>query len=104
MLYAKNEKLLYFYWYFAEIITYIIYFFVGLYIIGFVKNNKAIEYLNILDYYSKIVVSLFLMWKFNMFRTKIIFTELDRKIVFQSGLFLFLTSVFNNSIIYYLYK
>ena len=58
-------------------------------------SAKAPEYLDELQYYVKIYVSLFLIYRFNPFR-KIEFTDLDRKIAFSSGLFLFTTSALND--------
>ena len=55
---------------------------------------SAPKYLEIFDYYVKIYVSLFLLFRFNPF-TKIKFTELDRKIAFSAGIFLFTTSSLN---------
>jgi len=61
--------------------------------IGITKT--APTYLDDFDYYVKIYISLFLLWRFNMFR-KIEFNELDRKIAFSAGLFLFTsTAVYN---------
>ena len=65
------------------ILTYLVYI---LSAIGISKTAPA--YLDDFDYYVKIYISLFLLWRFNMFR-KIEFNELDRKIAFSAGLFLF---------------
>lgn len=65
------------------ILTYSVYI---LSAIGISKTAPA--YLDDFDYYVKIYISLFLLWRFNMFR-KIEFNELDRKIAFSAGLFLF---------------
>jgi len=70
-----------------------------LFAIGIIKN--APEYLDSLDYYVKIYVSLFLLWRFNPLR-KIIFTDLDRKVAFSAGLFLFSTTAINKIIKIYL--
>lgn len=59
------------------------------------------EYLSELASYIKIYIALYLIWRFNMFR-KIEFTELDRKIVFSSALFLLATTAINNILIAYL--
>jgi len=75
------------------------YFLYGLFSLGLAA--KAPQYLDTLDYYVKIYISLFLLWRFNPFRT-IQFTDLDRKIVFSSGLFLFSTTVINQILITYL--
>lgn len=61
-------------------------------------SNDAIFYLNTIDYYIRIYISLFLIWRFNPLR-KVNFTELDRKIVFTSGLFILTTSALNNYIL-----
>jgi hypothetical protein len=79
-----------------------LYFCIGLYIVGFVKDDKVYNYLMIIDTYAKVVVSLFLMYKFNMFQKKIEFTEFDRSMVFQAGLFLFFTMIYNSVILYYI--
>ena len=47
-----------------------------------------------LDYYTKIYVCLFLLYRFNPFR-KIKFNELDRKIAFSAGVFLLSTTFIN---------
>ena len=49
------------------------------------------EYISTMNYYIKIYVSLYLMYRFNMFR-KIEFTDLDRKIVFSAAVFIFTTT------------
>ena len=67
--------------------------------LGIFKNAPA--YLDDLDYYVKIYISLFLLWRFNPFRT-IKFNSLDRKIAFSSGLFLFTTSALNQILSRYL--
>jgi hypothetical protein len=62
---------------------------------------NAPSYLDNVDYYAKIYVSLFLLYRFNVFR-KITFTELDRKIAFSAGLFLFATTALNEVLTRYL--
>jgi hypothetical protein len=64
-------------------------------------SNDAKVYIEELDYYVKIYISLFLLWRFNMFR-KIKFTELDRKIAFSAGVFLFATTAINQILMNYL--
>ena len=98
----KYENIIYYYWYVSEIIIYFLYFCIGLYIVGFVKDDKASSYLSIVDTYAKLIVSLFLMYKFNMFQKNIKFTEFDRNIVFQAGFFLFFTMIYNSLLIYYI--
>jgi hypothetical protein len=80
------------------IATYLIYF---LSAIGISKT--APMYLDDFDYYVKIYISLFLLWRFNMFR-KIEFNELDRKIAFSAGLFLFTSTAVYNILTNYLHN
>jgi hypothetical protein len=51
-------------------------------------------YLNYLNGFVHIYICFFLLYRFNPFR-RIKFTELDRKIVFSSGLLLFTTFILN---------
>jgi hypothetical protein len=62
---------------------------------------NAPSYLDNVDYYAKIYVSLFLLYRFNVFR-KVTFTELDRKIAFSAGMFLFATTAVNQVLTQYL--
>ena len=78
--------------------NYILYFAI---ILGISIN--APTYLASLDYYVKMYVSLFLLLRFNPFR-KVEFTELDRKIVFSSAIFIFTTTAINSLLIAYLKK
>ena len=58
--------------------------------LGFSKNTP--KFLSDLDYYVSIYICLFLMWRFHPFKDKYEFTELDRKIAFTAGLFIFTTT------------
>ena len=62
-------------------------------------SNSAPEYLTKLDYYIRVYICLFLIWRFNPFRTLDKFTELDRKITFSAGLFILTTTALNNYVI-----
>ena len=77
------------------IFSYITY---GLILFGFSTN--APKYLNYMDSYVQIYISLFLIIRFNPLR-KIVFTDLDRKIGFSAGLFLFATTTINHFMINY---
>jgi hypothetical protein len=63
--------------------------------LGLSKNGIVI--LKTLDYYVRIYICLFLIYRFNPLRN-VEFTELDRKIAFSAGLFLFTTSALNEYI------
>jgi hypothetical protein len=62
---------------------------------AFGLSRQAPKYLDILDYYVRIYICLFLIWRFNPFRTHIEFTRLDAKIAFNAGLFILTTAVIN---------
>ena len=58
-------------------------------------STLAPKYINDLDYYIRIYICLFLLWRFNPFRKIKKFTELDRKIVFTAGFFILTTTALN---------
>lgn len=78
--------------------SYLLYF-----IALFGLSASAPNYLNKLQYWVKIYVSLFLIWRFNWLR-KIKFNELDKKIAFTAGLFLLTTTFIDQIINSYLQK
>jgi len=53
--------------------------------IGFINP----EWYSHLDIFMKIYIGVFLMYRFNPFRTNIQFTDLDRMISFSAGVFIF---------------
>lgn len=57
-------------------------------------SASAPTYLSTLDYYIRLYVSLFLIYRFNPFR-QIKFTDFDRKIAFNAGIFLITTTALN---------
>jgi hypothetical protein len=70
-------------------------------IILFGLSTHAQYYLETIEYYIKIYVSIFLIYRFNPFR-HVEFTELDRKIVFSAGWFIFTTTSINAIITKYI--
>jgi hypothetical protein len=60
--------------------------------IAFGLWSNAPQYLGDLQYYVKIYVALFLIYRFNPFR-HVKFTSLDRRIGFSAGMFLLGTSL-----------
>jgi hypothetical protein len=78
------------------IISWILYFFIALRL-----SVKAPDYLDDLEYYIKIYVSLFLLYRFMPFR-KVSFTDLDKKIAFNAGIFLFTATTINSILITYI--
>ena len=77
-------------------ITYILYIAIALGL-----SASAPEYLDELQYYTKLYVSLFLIYRFNPFR-RVKFTGLDAKITFSAGVFLLSTTFFNSILKTYL--
>lgn len=80
----------------SVIATWVLYIFIALGL-----SVKAPEYLDTLQYYVKLYVSLFLMYRFNPFR-HVKFTNLDAKIAFTAGALLFTTTYINAIIQNYL--
>ena len=62
---------------------------------SFGLSDSAQKYLKLLDYYIRIYVCLFLMWRFNPLRSSYEFTDLDRKIAFSAGVFILTTTALN---------
>ena len=58
-------------------------------------SQAAPKYLYDLDYYVRIYICLFLIWRFHPFRSHYEFTDLDRKIAFSAGMFILTTTVLN---------
>jgi len=80
------------------IITYLTWFLYFAILLGLSAN--APQYLDSLQYYVKIYVSLFLILRFNPF-TYTRFTELDARIAFSAGLFLLTTTAIDQILIEY---
>jgi hypothetical protein len=59
----------------------------------FINSTTAKLYLSTLDYYARIYICLFLIWRFNPLRTQYEFTNLDRKIAFSAGIFILTTTI-----------
>ena len=57
--------------------------------------ENAPKYLQLMDYYIRIYICLFLIWRFNPLRTHYEFTNLDRKIAFSAGAFILTTTALN---------
>ena len=77
---------------FFDVFIYLSYSLIFISALGLSKT--APDYLNSLDYYVRIYVCLFLIWRFNPF-VHVSFTELDRKIAFSAGLFILTTTALN---------
>jgi len=64
---------------------------------GFAKPGIV----NSLDYYLKIFLALYLLYRFNPLRKEFEFKELDRRVAFSSGVFIFTTTILNKILITY---
>jgi hypothetical protein len=84
-----------------DIVMYITYFLYIVVALGL--SAKAPEYLDDLLYFTKVYVSLFLIYRFNPFR-RVKFTGLDAKIAFSAGTFLLATTAFDSILKTYLGK
>ena len=79
-------------WY-EKFYTYITYTLYTLFLISFFQISKnAPEYLDELNIIIKIFICVFLLYRFNPFVNNI-FTEFDKKIVFDSALYLLFSSL-----------
>jgi hypothetical protein len=58
-------------------------------------SQDASKFLQDLDYYVRIYICLFLIWRFNPFKRHYEFTNLDRKIAFSAGMFILTTTALN---------
>lgn len=79
-----------------DIFIYFSYIFIILSFLGFTGANQ--QFIISLDYYVRVYICLFLLWRFNPFRSYYEFTNLDRKIAFSAGLFILTTTVLKNTI------
>ena len=82
-----------------QIIIYITWFLYIVIALGISAN--APEYLDDLQFYVKLYVSSFLIWRFNPFR-RVKFTGLDARIAFSAGIFLLATTIINSALKRYL--
>jgi len=62
-------------------------------------SETAPKYLANLDYYIRVYICLFLIWRFNPLRTRYEFTDLDRKIAFSAGAFILTTTALNQYLV-----
>jgi len=82
-----------------RIVTYTTYFLL-LFGISIVDPSK----LELLNTCVHIYIGIFLIYRFNRFRKKVLFNHLDRRIAFHAGLFIIITSSIIQLVIVYLYS
>ena len=83
--------------YFFDFFVYLSYTLIFISAIGISQIDP--KYLDSLDYYIRIYICLFLMWRFNPLRSEYEFTDLDRKIAFSAGAFILTTTALNQYLI-----
>ena len=81
---------------YVSVITYILYI-----VIAFGLSASAPKYLDDLLFYTKMYISLFLIYRFNPF-TLSKFTPLDAKMAYNAGIFLLFTTALNSVLVYYI--
>ena len=69
--------------------------------IGMLSEEPLI--LRIIDFWIKVFVGLFLLYRFNPY-IHIKFTDFDRKVIFSAGTFMFVTTIVNTYLINYVKK
>ena len=79
--------------YLFDIVINLAFFLLIISILGFSQYSQ--KYLDYLDYYVRIYICLFLIWRFNPLRSTYEITSLDIKIAFNSGVFLLTTTALN---------
>lgn len=80
-----------------DLIIFITYLLIFISAIGI--SETAPKYLDSLDYYIRVYICLFLLWRFNPLRESYEFTDLDRKIAFNAGAFILTTTALNKYIV-----
>ena len=78
--------------------TFIYFSYMLLILSAFGLSDTVPKFLQSLDYYVRIYICLFLIWRFNPLRSFYEFTDLDRKIAFTAGLFILTTTALNQYI------
>jgi hypothetical protein len=92
-----SKKLNYIQEKFVDAFIFISYFFIFISFLGI--SEYAPQYLKEMEYYFRIYVCLFLIWRFNPLRKTTTFTELDRKLAFNAGMFIVTTTALNKYLI-----
>ena len=92
----SNKKLDYYQEKFFDGTISLIYILIVVSFLGLFTNTS--NYLNDVNFYLRIYVCLFLIWRFNPFRNIDTFTDLDRKIAFNAGIIILTTTILNKYI------
>ena len=60
--------------------------------------NSSVLFLNDIDYYFRVYICLFLIFRFHPYRKLDDFTSLDRKIIYNAGIIILTTTILNQYI------
>ena len=78
---------------FLRIIRFITWTSLGLYIVG-ILSNTTFRYFSQVNFFVKIIIGIFIIYRFNSWRKhKIKFTELDRRVAYSAGFYIVLYSL-----------
>lgn len=77
--------------YFFYFVIYVGYVAAILALLGVSRFNH--RYLDDLNYYFNVYISIFLLLRFNPFRRRVVFSTLDRDIAFSAGWFVFTNTI-----------
>jgi hypothetical protein len=80
-----------------DICVYISYFLLIISLLGLSQNSST--YLKSLDFYIRLYISLFLVWRFNPLRSNYKFTDFDRRLSFSAGLFILTSTILTSTIL-----
>jgi hypothetical protein len=94
---SGSQKLHVFQEHMFDIVFIILYLLIVISALGF--STDAQKYIEQIDYYIKIYVCLFLIWRFNPLRSHYEFTNLDAKISFTAGFLILTTTVLNTYLV-----
>jgi hypothetical protein len=67
----------------------------------FITSNEAGKLLITIEFYLKLYMSLYLIWRFNMYRKHINITDLDRQIIYGSAFFILFIIIINKILLKY---
>ena len=59
------------------------------------------KFLLTVKYYLQIFIGLYLLYRYNSWRTDFVFEELDRRVAFSAGMFIFTTTIIDEYLLAY---
>ena len=61
----------------------------------FIKSEDSSEILEKIEFFLKLYMSIYLLWRFNPYRKQINITELDKRIIYSSAFFILFIIIIN---------